>query len=152
MILLMYRAGMRVSEVTGMQSAWINWKDGQLRILGKGKVERVVPLELWVLDSLKEWKSIRPSSKYFFCTLGGAQVQRRYVNAMLERYSERAGIEHVNPHMLRHTYATELLNEGYNVREVQNALGHSDLKTTMIYTHVNPVEFRDKIRTRRMPI
>jgi site-specific recombinase XerD len=151
MMLLMYRGGMRVSEVTAVQPSWINWKDGQIRVMGKGNKDRIIPLETWVIDALAEWKMIRPTSKFFFCTLAGGVVSRQYINMMLERYSKRAEIPKVNPHMLRHTYATELMNEGYNIREVQQVLGHSSITTTQIYTHVNPVELRGKIQARRIP-
>jgi len=149
MMLLMYRAGLRVSEVTGIQCNQVDWKQGQARVIGNGDKERLIPLEPWVIDALGVWKKVKPKSKHLFCTLEGGQLNRRYINAMLERYSKRAGIEHVNPHALRHTYATELLGDGFNIREVQQVLGHADLSTTMIYTHVNPVELRAKIQARR---
>ena len=152
MILLMYRGGLRVSEVTGLKPSQINWTDGQVRALGKGNKERVVPLEGWVIDALREWKLKKPESKNFFCTLDGGDVSRQYVNSMLERYCRRAGIDKINPHMLRHTYATDLLAEGYNLREIQQVLGHSSISTTQIYTHVNPVELREKIQNRVIPI
>lgn len=148
MMLLMYRSGLRVSEVVGLQCGQVDWKQGQIRVIGKGDNERVIPLESWVMESLEVWKKIKPKAKNFFCTLDGGQLNRRYINAMLERYSKRAGIDHINPHALRHTYATELLGDGFNIREVQQVLGHADLSTTMIYTHVNPIELRTKIQAR----
>lgn len=151
MILLMYRAGLRVSEVIGLRTKQIDWRNSQLRVIGKGNKERLIPIEGWVLEALRKWKKIRPKkrAKEFFTTLKGTPVQRRYVNAMLERYSRRANIQHVHPHMLRHTFATDLLNDGFNIREVQQLLGHENLSTTMIYTHVNPVDLRNKIQARR---
>jgi site-specific recombinase XerD len=151
MMLLMYRAGLRVSEVVDLQCNQIDWKAEQVRVIGKGDKERLIPLEPWVMDALESWKKIKPKSKYFFCTLEGNQLQRRYVNAMLERASKKAGIERVNPHALRHTCATEMLGDGLNIRDVQQVLGHAHLNTTMIYTHVNPVELRSKIRARKNP-
>jgi len=149
MMLLMYRAGLRVSEVVDLQCNQVDWKQGQIRVIGKGDKERLVPLEAWVMDALAAWKQVKPKGNHLFCTLEAGQLSRRYINAMLERYSKRAEIEHVNPHALRHTYATELLGDGFNIREVQQVLGHANLTTTMVYTHVNPVELRAKIQSRR---
>lgn len=148
MSLLMYRAGLRVSEITDLQCSQVAWADGTVRVIGKGDKERLVPLEVHVMSALEAWKTVKPKAKTLFCTLAGDKLKRRYVNAMLERYCKRAGIEHINPHTLRHTYATELLDDGLNIREVQELLGHSDISTTMIYTHVNPVEIKQKIRSR----
>ena len=148
MIVLMYRAGLRVSEATGLKCNQIDWKGEALRVIGKGDKERLIPLEPWVIDTLIKWKEIKPKSRELFCTLEGKPLERRYINAMLERYSDKAGIERVNPHALRHTYATELLTDGLNIREVQQVLGHSSVTTTMIYTHVNPLELASKIKGR----
>lgn len=152
-MLVMYRAGLRVSEVVNLQARDIDWQQGDLKVVdGKGGKDRVVPLELWVLDTLKQWKAAKPkNSKGLFCTLKGEKLNDRYIREFVKRYGEKAGISKikgVHPHMLRHTFATELLGKGFNIREVQELLGHSDLSTTMIYTHVNPVEIRTKIRQR----
>lgn len=152
-MLIMYRAGLRVSEVVNLQTRDIDWQQGDLKVIdGKGGKDRVVPLELWVLDTLKQWKGAKPkNSKSFFCTLKGEKLNDRYIREFVKRYGEKAVLNKskgVHPHMLRHTFATELLGKGFNIREVQDLLGHSDLSTTMIYTHVNPVEIRTKIRQR----
>ncbi|MHB9146809.1 MAG: tyrosine-type recombinase/integrase [Symbiobacteriia bacterium] len=149
-LLLMYRAGLRVSEVLHLQPRDIDWKAGDVRVNeGKGKKDRVVPVEPWVLDALGAWQEKRPASKWFFSTLDGEQLDDRYLRAMVKRLAKKARIEKdVHPHMLRHTYATQLLGEGLSIREVQDLLGHADVSTTMIYTHVNPVELRRKIRLR----
>lgn len=150
MMLVMYRAGLRVSEVLNLQPRDVDWKAGDVRVNeGKGKKDRVVPLEPWVLDALRAWQEKRPVSRWFFSTLDGQQLDDRYVRAMVKRLAKKAGIQKdVHPHMLRHTYATQLLNEGLSIREVQELLGHADVSTTMIYTHVNPVDLRRKIRAR----
>jgi hypothetical protein len=86
-----------------------------------------------------------------FCTLKGGPVSVRYVEAMVKRMAKRAGITStVTPHVLRHTFATELLDEGANIRQVQEALRHSDVSTTMIYTHVLDTQLRSIIRKRKM--
>jgi integrase/recombinase XerD len=85
-----------------------------------------------------------------FVTLRGGQVDRRYVWEMVGRFARKAGVEkHVTPHMLRHTYATELLREGFDIREVQELLRHADVRTTVLYTHVSPELLAAKIRARR---
>ena len=149
-LLVMYRAGLRRAEITDLTPSRVDFQNQQLRVIGKGNVERVVPLEPWVLDALDEWRKQKPKgSKYFFTTLEGGQISKRYINQMVERTAQKAKLEHTTPHMLRHTFATEMLGEGNDIREVQELLGHSDVSTTMIYTHVNPVHLRQKIQARK---
>lgn len=152
MMLLMYRAGLRVSEIVNLREQDIDWQQGDIKVVdGKGGRDRIIPMELWVVDALKQWRGIKPKSMQFFCTLKGGKINDRYIREFVKRYGDKAGIKKskgVHPHMLRHTFATELLGRGFNIREVQELLGHSDLSTTMIYTHVNPVEIRSKIRRR----
>jgi site-specific recombinase XerD len=149
-MLLMYRAGLRVSEVINLETKNINWQVGDLKVVdGKGSKDRVVPLETYVLDSLRKWKAERPKGNKFFTTLKGEELNDRYIRTFVKRYAGKANIQKdVHPHTLRHTFATELLDQGFNISEVQDLLGHSDLSTTMIYTHVNPVTLREKIRLR----
>ncbi len=147
---LMYRAGLRESEVINLGPRDIEWKEGILRVWkGKGAKDRTLYLDEHTLDLLRAWGDKRPGSRYFFCTLKGKKLNDRYIREIVERYGEKAQIEkHVNPHMLRHTFATELLQEGYNIREVQKLLGHSDVSTTMIYTHVYDSDLANKLRGR----
>ncbi|MBT9177439.1 MAG: Tyrosine recombinase XerD [Firmicutes bacterium] len=150
-MLLIYRGGLRVGEVCGLRQTQINWADGTVRIIGKGDKERVVPLDFDTLEALTQWKAVKPKgSKAFFSTLRGGSVSRQYIHAMLNRESEKMGIQHTHPHMLRHTYATELLDEGFSLRDIQQVLGHAHITTTQIYMHVNPVQLRSKIQQRRM--
>jgi site-specific recombinase XerD len=148
---LMYRAGLRESEVINLVSRDIEWKEGILRVWkGKGAKDRTLYLDEHTLDLLQIWDERRPKGRYFFCTLKGGKLSDRYLRQMVERYGYKARIEkHVSPHMLRHTFATELLREGYNIREVQKLLGHSDVSTTMIYTHVYDSDLAHKMRTRK---
>jgi site-specific recombinase XerD len=116
---------------------------------GKGAKDRTLYLDEHSLDLLHLWKARRPQSGYLLCTLKGEALSDRYLRAMVGRYARRANLpKRVHPHMLRHTFATELLQEGYNIREVQKLLGHSDLSTTMIYLHIFDAELRDKLRKR----
>jgi len=148
---LMYRAGLRESEVINLGTNDIEWKEGILRVWkGKGAKDRTLYLDEHTLDLLGMWDERRPRSRYFFCTLKGDKLNDRYIRQLVERYAEKAGIgKHVNPHMLRHTFATELLQEGYNIREVQKLLGHSNVSTTMIYTHVYDSDLANKMRLRK---
>jgi integrase/recombinase XerD len=148
---VMYRAGLRESEVINLSPKDIEWKEGILRVWkGKGARDRTLYLDEHTLDLLRAWSNKRPGSRYFFCTLKGKKLSDRYIREMVNRYARRAGIEkRVNPHMLRHTFATELLQEGYNIREVQKLLGHSDVSTTMIYTHVYDSDLANKIKGRK---
>lgn len=154
MMLLMYRTGLRVSEVVNLQPHHIDHSRECIKVVdGKGGKDRVVPVEPHVLSAVDAWMTVRSKllqkGKSVFTTLKGESLDARYIRAMMKREAQAAGFaKHVHPHMLRHTYATELLEEGLNIREVQELLGHSDVSTTMIYTHVNPVQLAAKIRSR----
>ena len=107
-------------------------------------------------DWCNRWLDIRPESDYFFCTLRGGKLSDRYLREVCYRISEKAGVyindnhrkKRVSPHVLRHTCATELLEEGFNIREVQQVLGHENLNTTMIYTAVRPESLALKMKQR----
>jgi len=148
---LMYRAGLRESEVINLGTKDVEWGEAILRVWqGKGAKDRTLYLDEHTLDLLRMWDERRPRGRYFFCTLKGNKLNDRYIRELVDRYAEKAGIgKHVNPHMLRHTFATELLQEGYNIREVQKLLGHSDVSTTMIYTHVYDSDLANKMRLRK---
>lgn len=113
---------------------------------GKGDKDRVVWIDDGTVEILDRWKQIRPRSAWFFCTLKGGRLKDSYVRHMVARYGGKAGIEvRVHPHMLRHSYATELLEDGYSLIEVQRLLGHEDLDTTAIYLHVADENLRRRL-------
>ena len=150
---IMYRAGLRVSEVVNLHTTHIRFQDAIVEIHnGKGGKDRNVPLEQGTVGWLQAWKEKRPKGgRYFFCTLGKGKISPRYLQEMVKRMADRAGIKswsRVTPHTLRHTYATELLDEGFTIREVQESLGHSSIQTTQIYTHVRPGTLAAKIAKR----
>ncbi len=144
MLELMYATGLRVSELVGLELASVNLNQGVVRVLGKGQKERLVPIGDAAHDSLKDYlATARPG------LLKGAQCSRVFVTArksgmtrqafwhLLNRYAARSDIhQKLTPHMLRHSFATHLLNHGADLRVVQLLLGHSDLSTTQIYTHI----------------
>jgi len=154
---LMYRAGLRVGEVCRLFVADIRW-DSQNIIIRRSKndTDRVVPIEPSSQQLLRLWLQCRPKVKspFLFVNIKGEQVapvSPRYVQQLMKLVAQRAGIapERVTPHVLRHCYATELLEEGFTIREVQQLLGHVWVTTTQIYTHVRPAELAAKIRTRQ---
>lgn len=140
MMRLMLEAGLRAGEVVALQPAHLTMTSGKLLVKqGKGAKDRV----LWVSEDLRDeigaWLERRPSSKWLFPTNNGTQLDTRYLRTMVKRYAQKAGLsewEQVSPHTLRHTFATDLYRETKNIRLVQKALGHADLSTTMIYTHI----------------
>ena len=104
---------------------------------GKGDKDRVVWVDRTTVEVLDRWKAIRPRSDWFFCTLDGRQLDDSHIRHMVARRGRKAGIEvRCHPHMLRHSYASELLEDGYSIVEVQKLLGHEDLETTSLYLHL----------------
>ena len=155
---LMYRAGLRESEVINLGPRDIEWKEGVLRVWKKKGAkdrksyirERTLYLDERTLDLLRLWDKRRPKCGYFFSTPKYGKLSDREIREIVSRYAYKAGIEkHVNPNMLRHTFAIELLQEGYSIREVQKLLGHTDLSTTMIYTRVYDSVLANKMRLRK---
>jgi integrase/recombinase XerD len=139
---VLYASGLRVSEVTALRSSDVNLEAGLIVCLGKGSKERSIPLGrsaiTWIeryLPIRRKWLGQR-SSPRLFITPNGGMLQRQSLWKRVVRYGQMAGIGHVTPHMLRHTFATHLLEHGADLRSVQMMLGHADLATTEIYTYV----------------
>lgn len=153
---LLHRCGLRASEACGLHLRDVDWKEASIRIrpeVAKGGREAVVYLDPATLALLERWKGARreyaAGKPHLFTTLLGGPVDRRYVWEMVSRYGRRAGIEkRVWPHMLRHSYATELLSEGFTIAEVQSLMRHADLRTTALYLHVHDENLAAKIRRR----
>ncbi len=146
---VMYRGGLRVSEVVKLRAPDIRWKQGIIEVHnGKGGRDRNVPVRSETIGWLQAWGEKRPKrARFFFCTLAGKRLAVRYIQAMVERMAGRSGVQcRVSPHTLRHTYATEMLDQGFTIREVQMLLGHSSVQTTQIYTHVRPADIAAKIQ------
>lgn len=154
---LLAGAGLRASEVCGVYLRDIDWKKRELRIradVGKGGREAVLPLDERTFGWLERWKPERrhhaAGAPFLFCTLKGGKLDRRYIWEMVSRYARKAGIEEaVWPHRLRHTFGTELLRDGFDLREVQELMRHADIRTTVIYTRVAPEQLAAKVRQRR---
>lgn len=153
MLRLMLETGLRVGEVVALRPEHLDMTICKLTVReGKGSKDRT----LWINDELRDeigaWLERRPESPYLFPTRDGNQVQTRYMRAMVKRLARKAEVdeaERVSPHTLRHTFATDLLRETKNLRLVQKALGHADISTTQIYTHIVDEELEEALRTFR---
>lgn len=156
MMMLMHRSGLRVGELVGLHIRDIRWDEGTIHLRGeitKGNREAFGYFDEATGEMLQRWIAVRrkyaAGKPHLFTTLKGGPVSRKYVWEMVGRYARRAELERkVHPHMLRHTYATELLREGFNIVEVQKLLRHSDVRTTSIYLHIQDAELQQKIRNR----
>lgn len=138
---LMLNAGLRAAEVLALTVYDVDWLSGQLTVRqGKGKKDRILWLNEPVLEELRRWRARRPAPEQglLFTTLTGTPLHSSALRAMVKRRGTKAGLtqKDIHPHTLRHTFATELYRQTKDIRLVQKALGHSDLSTTMIYTHI----------------
>jgi integrase/recombinase XerD len=153
LIRVLHGAGLRCAESLDLKVRDVNLAKGELRInLGKGGRDRVVWVDAATVEMLDRWKLIRPRSEWFFCTLKGGKMHTSAVREMIARRARKAGITgvRVHPHMLRHTYASELLEDGYTIAEVQRLLGHARLDTTAIYLHVADGNLQRRLAERKI--
>jgi integrase/recombinase XerD len=154
MIELLYATGLRVSEIVSLQTHQLNLEGDYLSVRGKGSKVRLVPFGKWAKEKLLDYlKTVRPkfargrTSAYLFVTRSAKPLTRQGFWKLLRRYALAAGIEgRVTPHVLRHSFATHLLEGGADLRSVQSMLGHSDISTTQIYTHVQPKHLKEAHR------
>ncbi|TAM38994.1 site-specific tyrosine recombinase XerD [bacterium] len=141
----LYATGMRVSEATGLKAADVNLDIGFLRCIGKGNKERVIPLGKKAIHSIKRYLEFaRPhflknkTSDILFINRSGAKLSRQSVWKLIKQYAKSAKIKKpIKVHTLRHSFATHLLERGADLRSVQEMLGHSNISTTQIYTHID---------------
>lgn len=145
MLELLYATGLRVSELTGLTMAALNRRQGVLRVVGKGDKERLVPvgqtaltwIERYLADARPALLAGRASTPVLFPSRRGRPMTRQTFWHAVKRYAREVGIvRDISPHTLRHAFATHLLNHGADLRAVQMMLGHADLSTTQIYTHI----------------
>jgi integrase/recombinase XerC len=146
---LIYSTGVRVSELISIKLSDINFYDKKIRIIGKGNKERIVlygkileeKLDLYINDGRKQL--LKQENDYLFLNNNGNQLTSRGVEYMINNVLKQGGITyHISPHTLRHTFATHLLNNGADLKTVQELLGHESLSTTQIYTHVSNERLR----------
>ena len=150
---VLFSCGLRVSELVNLRFSDVSLNDKFLRIVGKGSKERLVPIsdaalremQLWLFD--RNLMKVKPGEQeYVFLNRRGAHLTRTMILVMIKRTAEEAGItKTVSPHTLRHSFATALLKGGANLRAIQEMLGHENIKTTQIYTHIDITILRDEI-------
>jgi integrase/recombinase XerD len=153
---VLWRCGLRANEVCGVHLRDVDLKAGEIRVrkeVAKGGREAVLYLDAQTVEWLERYKLERRKhangAPYLFVTLTGNRLSRQYVWEMVSRYARKAGIDRpVWPHMLRHTYATTLLAEGFTISEVQRLMRHARLDTTAIYLEVRDLDLRGKVRRR----
>jgi len=143
---LMYAAGLRVSELTCLKQADVDLLAGLVVLHGKGSKERRVPIGKSAIHWLQRYSETKAaygkSTALNFFLHRGKAMSRQVVWAMIKEYAERCGIEDISPHTLRHSFATHLIQHGADSRSVQALLGHSDISTTQIYTHITDRHLR----------
>ena len=144
MLELMYSSGLRVSELLSLERKKINLERGIVSIFGKGAKERKVPIGDFALEYVSKYinearcKNIGRDSKYLFLNRYGKPLSRQYFFKQIKKYALLAGIDkEISPHTLRHCFATHLLENGAQLRAVQEMLGHTNIATTQIYTHIS---------------
>ncbi len=144
MLELLYATGVRVSELINLKMSQMNLNQGVIRIIGKGNRERLIPLGGEAQDWLRDFIDgarieilLERQTDYLFPTRRGDRMTRQAFWHIIKRYAKKAGVKKkLSPHTVRHAFATHLLNNGADLRVIQLLLGHSDVSTTQIYTHV----------------
>lgn len=144
---LLYSSGLRVSELVGLDIRGVDLLSGLVKVAGKGKKERIVPIGSYAVRALEQYLSVRNAlgaKGALFINPKGKRLTDRSVRRMIGRCCIKAGItKHVSPHTLRHSFATHMLDRGADLRSVQELLGHESLSTTQIYTHVTTRRLKD---------
>jgi integrase/recombinase XerC len=145
----LYSAGLRVSELTGLNLGDLDLEAGTITVRGKGKRERLAILGSPAVGALRDWLAIRAAGRgaqqeAVFLNKRGGRLTSRSVARLLEKYLAQTGLDpQTSPHSLRHSFATHLLDNGADIRSVQELLGHRSLGTTQIYTHVTTQRLKD---------
>jgi site-specific recombinase XerD len=154
MSLVMLRCGLRVSEVCDLTMPQLDMNARKIVVReGKGGKDRQVWFSERVREALADWLDVRPEVEpgppWVFPTRNGTRTTRQSIHRTIKTYAEKAGLEEweeVSPHTLRHSFATDLYRETNNIRTVQKALGHADVSTTMIYTHIVDEELENSMK------
>ena len=133
-----YSSGLRISELVALDLSTVDFISGIIKVMGKGKKERVVPVGDIALKTIRNYLQARKKeNEAVFLNKNGRRITTRGVRGIVDKYLKRAGIlRGISAHTLRHSFATHLLNRGADLRTVQELLGHANLSTTQIYTHL----------------
>ena len=142
MVELLYSSGLRLSELCGLNMDSVSIKERSCRVFRKGNITRDLPVGEKAIQSLRDWLLVRENissdaNKALFLNKNGKRISTRSVQLRLERLSKKRGLPMVNPHMLRHSFASHILESSGDLRAVQEMLGHSDIGTTQIYTKLD---------------
>lgn len=149
---ILYSTGIRVSELVNIEIKDINFNSKEIRIFGKGSKERIVLygdkcdnlLTKYINDVRYKLYNEKYSNNYLILSNTGRQINPREIRYIIDNIVNKAGLKmHISPHVLRHTFATDLLNNGADLRSVQHLLGHESLSTTTIYTHISNERLRN---------
>ncbi|MEW6132634.1 MAG: tyrosine recombinase XerC [Pseudomonadota bacterium] len=140
---LFYSSGLRLAELPGLDLAALDLGAGEASVTGKGSKTRIVPVGSKAQQALAAWLGVRPGiarpeEKAVFVSRNGGRLTHRQVASRLDRWAKKAGLDvHVHPHMLRHSFATHVLQSSGDLRAVQELLGHANISTTQVYTHLD---------------
>jgi integrase/recombinase XerC len=145
---LLYSSGLRVSEVAGLNVEDINTREGLVKVRGKGKKERILPVGSKAIDSIKSYLVekilLKKKDRAMFLNRRGTRLSERGIRRIVVKYAKMVGIGgQIGPHTLRHTFASHLLQSGADLRVIQELLGHSSLSTTQKYTHLDVTHLMD---------
>lgn len=141
MLELLYSSGLRLAELAGLNMDQLDLSQGEVRVIGKRSRTRIVPVGRMARQALARWFDVRPPvtdpSQPLFVSLQGRRLTPRAIQLRVRRYGVEQLGQHLHPHMLRHSFASHLLESSGDLRAVQELLGHSDISTTQVYTHLN---------------
>jgi integrase/recombinase XerC len=142
---LFYSSGLRLSELVNLNIEQLDFTEGTVTVHGKGNKTRIVPLGEYAMNAIKQWLPLRgnllikhPNEKAIFISKNGKRLSARNIQYRLKEWSIKQGINtSVNPHMLRHSFASHVLQSSGDLRAVQEMLGHANISTTQVYTHLD---------------
>ena len=140
---LLYSSGLRLAELTDLNLGDVDMQDATVRVTGKGNKDRIVPVGSRAMQALARWQETRgalaaPDERALFVSNRGTRLSRRSVQARVDHWARRQGIDvKVYPHLFRHSFATHLLESSHDLRGVQELLGHANISTTQVYTHLD---------------